>query len=175
MDRLGNSSQCAEQDSKHVPREPEAQQLQRTSSLYPYTKPHGNATAAHNRPVRRGYIDDKVWTIMAWGAEPACLWAWARHYTWLANSLEITPSCEYKRLLDNAPQFPRYNTRIPLQRPISHGSGHHTSIMHPLYRASSGCMLYISTSLFGITLRCAWITNTLHLNWHYPRSKVMPS
>jgi hypothetical protein len=60
MDRLGNSSQCAEQDSKHVPREPEAQQLQRTSSLYPYTKPHGNATAAHNRPVRRGYIDDKV-------------------------------------------------------------------------------------------------------------------
>jgi len=60
MYRLDNSSHCAEQDSKHVPRESEAQQLQRTSSMYPYTKPNGNATAAHNRAVRRGYIDDNV-------------------------------------------------------------------------------------------------------------------
>ena len=60
MDRLDNSSQCTEQDSKHVPRKSEAQQLQQTSSLYLQTKPHGNATAAHNRAVRRGYIDDNV-------------------------------------------------------------------------------------------------------------------
>jgi hypothetical protein len=57
---LDNLSQCAEQDSKHVPRESEAQQLQRTSSLYPNTKPSGNATAAHNRAARRGYNDDNV-------------------------------------------------------------------------------------------------------------------
>jgi hypothetical protein len=60
MERVDTSSQCAEQDSKHVPRESEAQQLQRTSFLYPYTKHRVNATAANNRTVRRGYIDDNV-------------------------------------------------------------------------------------------------------------------
>jgi len=60
MDRADNSSQCAGQDSKHVPRESEAQQLQRTSFSYPYTKRRVNATAAYNRAVRRGYIDDNV-------------------------------------------------------------------------------------------------------------------
>jgi len=60
MDRLDNSSQCAEQDSKHVPQESAPQQLQRTSSLYPFTMPRRNAAAAHNRAVRRGYIDENV-------------------------------------------------------------------------------------------------------------------
>jgi len=73
MDRVDSSSQCAEQDSKHVPRESEAQQFQRTSFMYPYTNRRVNATAAHNRAVRRGYIDDSVWTIMARRAEPSCL------------------------------------------------------------------------------------------------------
>jgi len=60
MDRLDNSSQCAEQDTKHVHREPEARQFQQTPFLYPYTKPRVNATAAHNRAVRRGSIDYNV-------------------------------------------------------------------------------------------------------------------
>jgi hypothetical protein len=105
---------------------------------------------------------------MAWEVKPACLSAWARNSIWLANSLEIMPSCEHNRLLDNALQSSHYTT------PEFHSNDQTAmgvaiiSCTHSIVQAVVACYMLSYTSLWH-SAKIQANTNTLHLALHYPK------